>query len=128
LIKSLREKQIPLLFVLGNATGVNQISNESGELIITGNRTNNNDVSAIFNNQFALFDMDESNANIIQKFPPLSAPYGNYKVPMDAQVLFYQQIGYVKTQVPLVFFVKSNRQQTGYFCGEGFWKWRLQNY
>jgi hypothetical protein len=47
---------------------------------------------------------------------------------MDAQVLFYQQIGYVKTQVPLVFFVKSNRQQTGYFCGEGFWKWRLQNY
>lgn len=128
LIKSLREKQIPLLFVLGNATGVNQISNESGELIITGNRTNSNDVSAIFNKQFALFGLDESNANIIQKFPPLSAPYGNYKVPLDAQVLFYQQIGYVKTQVPLVFFVKSNRQQTGYFCGEGFWKWRLQNY
>jgi hypothetical protein len=128
LIKSLREKQIPLLFVLGNAIGVNQISNESGELIITGNRTNSNDVSAIFNKQFALFGLDESNANIIQKFPPLSAPYGNYKVPLDAQVLFYQQIGYVKTQVPLVFFVKSNRQQTGYFCGEGFWKWRLQNY
>ena len=128
LIKSLREKQIPLLFVLGNATGVNQISNESGELIITGNRTNSNDVSAIFNNQFALFGLDESNANIIQKFSPLSAPYGNYKVPLNAQVLFYQQIGYVKTQVPLVFFVKSNRQQTGYFCGEGFWKWRLQNY
>jgi hypothetical protein len=128
LIKSLREKQIPLLFVLGNATGVNQISNESGELIITGNRTNSNDVSAIFNKQFALFGLDESNANIIQKFPPLSAPYGNYKVPLDAQVLFYQQIGYVKTQVPLVFFIKSNRQQTGYFCGEGFWKWRLQNY
>ena len=128
LIKSLREKQIPLLFVLGNAIGVNQISNESGELIITGNRTNSNDVSAIFNNQFALFGMDESNANLIQKFPPLSAPYGNYKVPMDAQVLFYQQIGYVKTQVPLVFFVKSNRHQIGYFCGEGFWKWRLQNY
>ena len=128
LIKSLREKQIPLLFVLGNAAGVNQISNESGELIITGNRTNSNDVSAIFNKQFALFGLDESNANIIQKFPPLSAPYGNYKVPLDAQVLFYQQIGYVKTQVPLVFFIKSNRQQTGYFCGEGFWKWRLQNY
>jgi hypothetical protein len=128
LIKSLREKQIPLLFVLGNAIGVNQISNESGELIITGNRTNSNDVSAIFNKQFALFGLDESNANIIQKFPPLSAPYGNYKVPLDAQVLFYQQIGYVKTQVPLVFFIKSNRQQTGYFCGEGFWKWRLQNY
>jgi hypothetical protein len=128
LIKSLREKQIPLLFVLGNVTGVNQISNESGELIITGNRTNSNDVSAIFNKQFALFGMDESNANMIQKFPPLSAPYGNYKVPLDAQVLFYQQIGYVKTQVPLVFFIKSNRQQTGYFCGEGFWKWRLQNY
>lgn len=128
LIKSLREKQIPLLFILGNATGVNQISNESGELIITGNRTNSNDVSAIFNNQFALFGMDESNANTLQKFPPLSAPYGNYKVPLDAQVLFYQQIGYVKTQVPLVFFVKSNKQQTGYFCGEGFWKWRLQNY
>jgi hypothetical protein len=128
LIKSLREKQIPLLFVLGNATGVNQISNESGELIITGNRTNSNDVNAIFNKQFALFGLDESNANIIQKFPPLSAPYGNYKVPLDAQVLFYQQIGYVKTQVPLVFFIKSNRQQTGYFCGEGFWKWRLQNY
>ncbi len=128
LIKSLREKQIPLLFVLGNAAGVNQISNESGELIITGNRTNSNDVNAIFNKQFALFGLDESNANIIQKFPPLSAPYGNYKVPLDAQVLFYQQIGYVKTQVPLVFFIKSNRQQTGYFCGEGFWKWRLQNY
>jgi hypothetical protein len=43
-------------------------------------------------------------------------------------VLFKQQIGYVKTEYPLAFFAKGSTSKSGFFCAEGFWKWRMYDY
>jgi hypothetical protein len=62
---------------------------------------------------------------LIQKLPPLLAPYAQYRINAEHDVLFEQQIGYVKTQQPLMAFGKSAGQKVGFIFGEGFWKWRL---
>ncbi|MFN7312284.1 MAG: hypothetical protein ACK5UI_02275, partial [Bacteroidota bacterium] len=50
---------------------------------------------------------------------------GKYYISGEHEILFKQQIGYVQTEYPLVFFLKGSGSKSGFICGEGFWKWRL---
>jgi hypothetical protein len=124
-IRQLHEKKIPLLYVLGSQTGLNTLNSLENTLNVITNRAAISDVLPVLNNSFALFSINEEEANAIKKFPPLQSPYGNYMLKGESSVLFRQQIGYVKTDFPLICFTKNGETKTGFICGEGFWKWRL---
>ena len=128
LVKQCNEKHVPILFVLGAQSGLSYINNLNKGLNITGKDANMNEVVAEINPQFSLFNLEENEAADIKKFPPLYAPFGNYKINGDVEVLFSQQIGYVKTNFPLLVFTKDEEGRTGFLCGEGFWKWRLNDF
>ncbi len=125
LVKSAIEQQAPSLFVLGAQTGINYINSFVPSININTNRIAVNEVLPSYESSFALFTMNNDELDRIKKFPPLYAPYGNYSLPAEHDILFTQQIGYVKTPFPLIAFAKTSGTKTGFICGEGFWKWAL---
>jgi hypothetical protein len=125
IIKQLKDKKIPLLYVLGSQTGINVLNTIENSLNISTNQINTNDVLPEVNPSFSLFTLSEDELSILKKFPPLQSPYGRYNIRGESSVLFKQQIGYVKTDFPLIFFSKNAENKVGFICGEGFWKWRL---
>ena len=127
LIEKLQQKSIPIFYILGKQTGLNYLNNQ-GILRINGPPQNYNEAQVWVNQQFNLFQLDENTASNLQKFAPLITPFGNYQIPGNANTLLYQQIGYVKTNTPLLFFSNSKGTNEVYLCGEGFWRWRLQDF
>lgn len=125
LIKQLKDKNIPLLYVLGAQSNLTYLSQLEPVLQINGSRGAVNDALPLFQNNFSLFTLTAEEQEHIKKFPPLTSPFGNYRVTGEVETLFKQQIGYVKTYYPLLFFSKGGNGRSGFLCGEGFWKWRL---
>lgn len=125
LVKQLKQKNIPLLFVLGSQSGMNYLLQADAALQVRSARGNVNEVLPVYQNNFSLFTFTDEEQEHIKKLPPLIAPFGNYRINGEAEILFKQQIGYVKTDYPLIFFAKGNNSRSGFICGEGFWKWRL---
>lgn len=125
LVKAATEQQASILFVLGAQTGLSYLNTVAPAMNIAAGRNTTNEVIPDFQPSFALFTLSNDELDKIKKFPPLFAPYGNYVMPTEHDVLFNQQIGYVKTALPLIAFSKNAGSKTGFICGEGFWKWQL---
>jgi len=124
-VNALKLTKIASLFVLGNQTSINQLNTLDLGLNIKNNRNNFNEVHPFFNPQFPLFTLSESTLNTLNQFPPMSSPFGNYNITKENYVLFNQQIGSVKTDNPLIFFLQNDNIKIGFICGEGFWRWRM---
>jgi hypothetical protein len=127
LLQRLQQNNIPIFHIIGRQTGLAFLAN-AGTLKITGPAQNSNESQAWVNDNFPYFQIDENLKTSIQKFAPLIAPYGNYQIPAEAPVLLFQQIGSVKTNTPLLFFTNSKGFNQSFLCGEGFWRWRLQDF
>ena len=124
-IKQFKDKKIPLLYILGSQTGINVFNTIEPSLNISTNQNSTNDALLAANPTFSLFTLSEDELSVLKKFPPLQSPFGRYNLKGESSVLFKQQIGYIKTDFPLIFFSKNAENKVGFICGEGFWKWRL---
>jgi hypothetical protein len=125
LVKTANDQHLPALFVLGAQTGLPYLNSAVPTINITTNRNAVNEVTASVRPDFSLFTMGTDELESIKKFPPLYAPYGTYTFTIEQDVLFAQQIGYVKTDFPLIVFGKSAGFRVGFICAEGWWKWSL---
>jgi hypothetical protein len=125
LVKTATDQHVPALFVLGAQTGLPYLNTTVPVINISANRSAVNEVTPGFSPGFASFTLSNEELERIKKFPPLYAPYGNYAMLTEHDILFTQQVGYVKTTAPLIAFAKSGGSKTGFICGEGFWKWQL---
>jgi hypothetical protein len=127
LAQQLKQLNIPVIYITGRQSGLSYF-NQISPVKVMSNQQNFNESQAWVNSQFNLFTLDEEMQQTLQKLNPLTTPYGTYQVAADVQVLLYQQIGYVKTNTPLIAFSNASSQQQGFLFGEGFWRWRLQDY
>ncbi len=127
LVSQLSKRNIPCLFILGRQSNIPLLA-QLTPLQISGPIGNFNEAQALYPGNFNSFQLDMNQLELLPKFAPLIAPYGTYKIPNDASVLFNQQIGYVKTGLPLLFFTRSKGIEQAFLCGEGFWRWRLMDY
>lgn len=125
LVKAAREQGIPALYVIGAQTGLPYLNSAEPALTLSSARNSTNETTPNLESSFSLFTINEDDWAIIKKFPPLYSPYASYRINVEHDVLFSQQIGYVKTQFPLIAFGKSSSNKTGFIFGEGFWKWRM---
>jgi hypothetical protein len=125
LVKAATENRLPSLFVLGAQTGINYLNTAVPAININTTRNTVNEVVVGIQPTFALFTTSNEELETIKKFPPLYAPYGTYKLTIEHEVLYTQQIGYVKTALPLIAFGKSAGGKIGFICAEGWWKWQL---
>jgi hypothetical protein len=128
LFKKIKESKVPALIVLGNQTSIPLFNNAELGLNIQNYRNNSNDATPIFNKDFTLFNASEQAIQSINTFPPLKVPFGTYRLTSENRVLLQQKIGYVETEQPLLVFNQDAENRTGLLCGEGIWRWRLQDY
>ena len=128
LLKQLNDRKIPRLFVVGSQSNINEVSRSQPFVTITGSISKTNEVQGIVDNKFNLFTLDDDLKREVGKFPPLVAPFGDFKAAANANVLLYQKIGTVDTKYPLLTFGEQNGIKVGVLNAEGIWKWRLFNF
>ncbi len=123
----LKGEKVPVLFIIGTQSYFPFLNNVQTILQISTTRKSN-EVLAVINKDFSFFDLSESVKSQITDFPPLTAPFGEYKVAPNSTILLQQKIGVVETNFPLLAFNQSSNAREGILCGEGIWKWRLYDY
>ena len=127
-LQQLKSENIPYLMILGTNSNLPNINALRLGVEIVNNKMNLNTVSPVLNNSFSSFILSDDLKQIVNELPPLSSPYGKYRVSKAAQVLFSQKIGSVKTEVPLIALLNQSGWRSAFIFGEGVWRWRLYDY
>lgn len=119
---------IPSLFIITSEMDLGLFNNLQAGVSITGTAGKMNDSQAWMDPLFTLFTVSDATRSAVAKFPPLQTFFGNYKTGPATVTLLKQKIGIVETPQPLVLFHSTSDRKTGVFCGEGLWRWRLNDY
>lgn len=123
-----RNKKIPMLVVVGNATDIDALGKLQHAIEIRRMVTNNQlDVKAVVNPSFATFTLTEKLREKVGKFPPLAMPYLEINPLLLHDDLLLQEVLGVKSGQPLMTFVKGDRK-IAFLFGTNIWRWRLYNY
>lgn len=127
-LSKLNSRKTPRLFVLGAQSNLPTFNKAQNFFNVKGNTSNANDVTGVTQSAFNLFTIDEKVPKALPKFAPMQAPFGEFKVTPDAQVLLNQKIGSVETKYPLLAFAEEQNTKIGVLAAEGIWRWRVFNY
>lgn len=119
---------VPVLFVVGEASNLAQLKSWSAGLGIMSTVSNANASQGVYNPQFELFKPSEESVLALKRFPPLYAPFGTYTPVSKNKVFLYQKIGSIESNDPLIAFSENGEQKIGMVYGEGYWRWRLYDY
>ncbi|MFN8355752.1 MAG: VWA domain-containing protein [Spirosomataceae bacterium] len=118
---------LPCLYILGNQTGMQQLNLLNPVIQMNAQAGQTDKVTGYFNPNFKLLNFDPERLEILKKFPPVSVPFGEYRLLPNTEVLLYQRVGTVQTQKPLLM-VTSGAKRSALFLGEGLWSWRLEEF
>ena len=127
-LKILRDKKIPQLFIVGVASNIGGLNNAQNLLQIQARINQTNDVEGLLQNSFKTFTLNEKIGQKLPKFPPLTAPFGDFKVQNGATVVLKQKIGSVASDYPLLVLGEEQNTKKAVLAAEGIWKWRINDY
>lgn len=127
-IEDAEKLNIPMLFILGEQSDFNAFSNLKKGIIIKTANQSPDEAFPLLNNNFSLFTVSDEIKSVVKNLPPLSVPYADYQLSPAVEVLFYQRIGSVSTQKPLIVLNNNYASRSISILGEGIWKWRFYNY
>ncbi len=123
-----RIARIPVLFIIGAKTFLPQLNTMDAGAEIQPLAGRPEEVQGVINPAFATFSLSERFREMLPGFPPLIAPFANYKLDPAVTPVIFQRIKNVETVRPLLATGVVNGRKTGFLFGEGIWKWRLNNY
>ncbi|TXF90938.1 hypothetical protein FUA23_03820 [Neolewinella aurantiaca] len=125
----LKAGKTPTLYILGETSPSRQVMAAQDLLKYTGRAgTKGNDVSTRLVPGFNLFTLSDDLKQALPKFPPLTAPFGEFTAGPGATTVLKQRIGRVDTEFPLIVVGESRGVRTGVIAGSGLWQWRLFDY
>jgi len=125
LINNLSKNKTPIWYILGQQTSIPQINQRQPLFSIKQTGASGNEVTADLTNNFNLFNITDELKNDIEKYPPLTAAFGEYTTSSIGEVLLNQKIGRVETKYPLLSIGEKDGTKIGVLAGEGIWRWRL---
>ena len=128
IIASLKSKRISTIFIVGNQVDLGTFNKAQDALSIAGNVSSMNQVQALWKSGFNGYKIDERLKTNLVKYPPLDAPFGEYKPGAKSEILLNQKIGKVETNYPLLCYSETNNWKSTVFAAEGIWRWRLYEY
>ena len=128
LLQKVKNEHIPYLLILGSKTNLQYLNTLHLGIEIASRRMSTNTVRAIYNPDFGMFTISGDLQQSFNAFPPLQSPYGKYRVSKSYRSLLRQQIGNVKTDIPLAGLSNQSGRRSGFIAGEGIWRWRLHDY
>lgn len=125
ILKNVKEKSIPALMIIGAQTKL-----ESLNSLNLGVKFNRNDFifqNAVYkqNENFSLFDFTLAKKDVLGNLPPLLSPFSDFDFEWNHQILAYQKIKDVETDLPLIAFTNNAKQKIAWIFGEGIWRWKL---
>jgi hypothetical protein len=124
----LEQSEVPLLFILGPQADLNAFNRmDAGIRLDAFNRRGYDEALPEFNENFVSFRLQDDLSGEIQGWPPLNVPYARYRPASMSKVLFYQQIGDIRSPDPLWLFHEAAAKRTAVIAGTGLWKWRMKN-
>lgn len=128
LLESLLTEPVNRLFVVGPQTDLGIMN----QLELSENwreeQRGQEDYVARANQSFTLFTLPEGLEGYLKMVPPLRGPLTVSEGRVESHVLFYQTIKGVELDDPLVWFTEENNKKTGYWMGEGIWRWYQYEY
>lgn len=127
-LSELMKSPVSLLFILGSQTDFNTFNGLNTGLIINSKRSDFSDALPSFNNEFSRFSVGKDEPALFREFPPLQSPFGVYQYGPLTDVLFFQQLGNIKTATPLIMFFQNPSKKIGIIAGENLWRWRMTNF
>jgi hypothetical protein len=126
-LDELKKNKIPVLFILGRRSSVDKFNKISEGFQIKGAH-GFEEAQPLVNNLFSFFSYSKEHALTMEKFPPLTVPFGNYILPSFSQTFAFQKINNIETDIPLILFYPTTDTKYGVISGEGVWLWRMHNY
>lgn len=118
----------PTLFVLGNQTNITSFNGIQQTLSIAAQAGKADKVTAKFNNNFSLFNLDADKLSLLERLPPILAPFGDYKPTAGSEIILYQRVGSLTTPKPLLIANTTTARKSAVLAGEGLWLWRLEEF
>ncbi len=128
LIKKSRAAKIPVLHITGAQLDIDFFNNLNTGVEID---RHSGIIDAIphVNNNFNSFIIGSEMKKQIEKYPPLKIPFAaDYKIKNKSSVLIHQNLNGEITDYPLVAISENNNYREGLILGEGFWKWKMNEY
>ena len=124
----IRASTVPVFCIVGSKTDLRWFNDMNFGLQVNAARQSKNEVLPVFAKGFSLFTLDENVRRMLQRYPPLNAPFGEYAASGSAQTMFNQRIGNVETQNPLLLFNDVSGRKTAVLVGDGIWRWRIRDF
>ena len=118
----------PTLFVLGNQTNLTTFNGMQQALSVAAQGGKADKVTAKFNSNFNLFNLDADKLGILERLPPILSPFGEYKPTAGSEIVLYQRVGSLVTSKPLLIANTTTARKSAVLAGEGIWQWRLEEF
>lgn len=128
LLREFQAKSDAYWYIVGNQTYLPRFNQENPVVSVISINNDLDEVGAVYNNAFNLFKIDSDRRSIIEEYLPITVPFGNIEPKGSNEVLLYQKVGNVETSKPLMVLRESDGKKAAVFLGEGFWRWRMQEY
>ena len=128
IVSTLLAKKKPTFFVVGSKTNIQAFNGMQNVVGINSQINKMDKTSGQINNLFQRFNISSSTDNLLEKLPPVSVPFGEYKPFPGTEVLLFQKIGNIITERPLLAMNLGGNVNNAVFLGEGIWQWRLEEF
>jgi len=128
IIDNYEKRATSLLYILAGGASLANFNKTNGLVKINARQSQRDNVTPFVNPAFENFKLEKEEQSIINSYPPLSVPFGEYSLSPNANILLYQKVGSTTTQKPLLVLGDNAGKKTGILCGEGVWQWRLSEY
>lgn len=116
---------VPLCFILGAGMDFNTFNSVGAGVQVRAARGSFTDAQGAVNKEFSYFTLEAEQVRAVERFPPLQVPFGQVELGRSATALFYQKIGVVRTNYPLIAFNQQQERRLAVVAGEGLWRWRI---
>lgn len=124
----LQRDNTPVFFILGSQANNTKVSQLNSAVAINANAGQVDKVTGRFNPNFKLLNLDPEKLRILEKMPPLTVPFGEYRLLPGSEVVLYQNVGNLKTNKPLLMLNTGGTRKSAVLAGEGIWQWRMEEY
>jgi len=128
LVKKYADQGTPVWYILGGQSNTSQLNNLNQSVFVNARVGQMDQVTPSFNPAFSLFKFESDQGNVLQRLPPVSVPFGDYRVSPGSEVILYQRVGNLVTNKPLLVVNTQKDQKSAVMLGEGLWEWRLEEY
>lgn len=87
-----------------------------------------NEIETHFNSSFSAYSTNPDYNEVAPHLPVIIAPYGDYSPLGESDILYFQKINNVLTNLPLFFVTQNTFGKYAVFMGDGLWRWKITNY